>query len=972
MRVQKQSFAPSLSWKLCEKNTFVEELPLISFLALSAQNSIVLLTSNNNIRLCVEESLLRKSDPQDVHYIAGNNHCKLMDVENFCEINGVVEVDLFCLVASKISVWEERDWNALRRHLTPDGIVLVLNDRKDVSFDLIPTIFPNGDVVTGLAIGVGLKLIVQEGAEPWFLRGDQLDAFERIFASYGKMAKELLALRLVSGECLEFRYSCGITHSALDSASQLLWQGDHHLSIPLSPTDGEISLTIWPGEAPLHLIFRNCAFIARDGKRTPAEVVGTSVDRREGWNFYFFTKLPEITFTPQRDGDYVSLELHVQTMEAGAVAGRHMTRILSAELMAAHHMINAKAHDAANYRAQFEAIQSSLTWRSARLFLNIFDMLMGRNLMSRVAALLQGKPKPTQMLNGSEKSYSKWVAAYDTLAPQERREMESLSKEMDYRPLFSIILPTYNTPKKWLKRCIESVRKQVYPFWELCIADDASSKPHVRKILNDYKRKDSRINVTFRETNGHISAASNSAIELATGDFLALLDHDDELSAHALYSIAKELNKDPSLDMLYTDEDKIDAKGRRFAPHFKPDWNPDMLLSQNYVCHLTVIRKTLVDNIGGFREGYEGSQDYDLILRASRATTPKRIKHISRVCYHWRAVEGSTALSLDFKDYCTASSRKAVSDHLEALELPAQAVAGVPACIHRVAFCWESYPLISIIIPTKNRVDLLKPLVEDILWSTAYEKIELIIIDHESDEPETCEFLQNMALLPRVKILPYEGEFNYSRMNNLAVHESNGDVLVFLNNDLHVLTDDWLVEMLGHVLRPDIGAVGAKLYFPDDTIQHAGLILGINGGIAESQFQGLPREEIGFAGRTHILQNISAVTAACMMIRRRVFDEVGGFDEENLKVAFNDVDLCLELRKLGYRNLFTPFAQFHHFESASRGSDQTDENRERFAREVDYMLHKWRDVLSKDPYYNPNLSLECAHFNLSFPPNYVK
>ena len=681
--------------------------------------------------------------------------------------------------------------------------------------------------------------------------------------------------------------------------------------------------------------------------------------------YLFASKTPKFCMGAKSLGKLVRVVVQLEYESAGVLASKAMIKDMIDEVRAGHWLINSKEEDLSKTKEKLAAIEGSLTWRLARIFLGPLDYLLGKETMAKVSTLLRSTKLSTAAIE-FDTAYKRWVKQYDTLKDDERREMRRNMAAMTKPPIFSVVLPTYNTDKKWLTKCIESVRQQIYPHWELCIADDASTKTHVRKILEDFAQKDSRIKVVFREENGHICAASNSALGLATGDYIALLDHDDELSEHALYELAQAITDNVDLDIVYTDEDKIDARGRRFAPHFKPDWNPDMLLSQNYVCHLMAIRRSLVEYLGGLREGYEGSQDYDLVLRASRATSPDRIHHIPKICYHWRAVEGSTALSLEFKSYCTPASRQAVTDHLEALNIPAKAVPGSPSCIHRVIFFRSEDPLVSIIIPTKNQCELLEPLVGDILNKTTYRNLELIVVDHESDEEDSQLFLEKLQREPLARVLPYEGPFNYSAINNYASSQAKGEILAFLNNDLRVITSDWLGEMVGHALRPEIGAVGAKLYYPNNTIQHAGLILGIKDGIAESQFQGFDRDVIGFGGRTHILQDISAVTAASMVLRREAFERVGGFDEDNLPVAFNDVNLCLMLMEMGYRNLFTPFAQFYHLESASRGSDQTESTRRRFAGEVQYMKERWGEILKADPYYNPNLSLEGTDFSLAW------
>lgn len=694
-----------------------------------------------------------------------------------------------------------------------------------------------------------------------------------------------------------------------------------------------------------------------------------NADFREEQTYYFVSQAPRLILDPGRPG-LRAVEISAHFLETGREVVSGVVRKLRQELLAAHGLIDVRNSEVQQLGNQLEAMRGSLTWRASRALLDPLDRLLGPGALSRVSGLLRRNGSKAAVQG--EATYREWVRLHDTLSEEDRQTIRERVEAMAYRPRISVVMPVYNTDEEYLRQAIESVRGQIYPRWELCISDDASTKHHVRQVLEEYAARDSRIKVCFRQENGHISRSSNSALELAGGEFVALLDHDDLLAEHALYLVAEELNQTPELDLVYSDEDKIDARGRRFAPHFKPDWNPDMLLSQNYVCHLAVLRRSLLQEAGGFREGLEGSQDYDLFLRVSRLTMPARIRHIPFVLYHWRAIEGSTALNMNFKKYCIEASRRAVDEHCEALGLRGRAVAGEPACIGRVRFDMSDGPLVSVIIPTKNKADLLVPLVEDIFLRTTYKHLEVLVVDHESDETELLDFYAQNSDNPALRVLPFSGPFNYSAMNNLAAAQAQGDLLLFLNNDMRVLHPDWLDEMAGHGLRPEIGAVGAKLLYPDETIQHCGLILGIREGVAESQFQGLPAQAVGFAGRTHTLQNVSAVTAACMLVRRTVFMDSGGFDELNLPVAFNDVDLCLRLGQMGYRVLLTPFARLRHLESASRGSDHTPANHPRFRRELDYMLRRWNRELAYDPAYNPNLSLQGADYAPAFPPRALK
>ena len=573
------------------------------------------------------------------------------------------------------------------------------------------------------------------------------------------------------------------------------------------------------------------------------------------------------------------------------------------------------------------------------------------------------------------RDYATWVRRFDTPTNDQivtlRARLESLAALQ--RPRLSVLMPTYNTPERWLVRTIESVRAQLYPNWELCIADDASTAPHVRRILDDYARCDERIKVTYRDQNGHISATSNSALALATGEFTALLDHDDEIPPHALAEVVLALAAQPDLEFIYSDEDKIDELGRRFDPYFKPEWNPDLLLGQNYTCHFSVFRTARLRAIGGFRTGLEGSQDWDLTLRATEGLDGARIHHIPRVLYHWRAIAGSTALVIDQKNnYPFAAAKKALADHLARTAAAAELVS-VSGRYWRVKHPLPSHPpKVSIIIPTKNGDGLLRLCIGSILAKTTYPNFEIVVVNNRSDDPATLAYFEELRPLG-VRVLDYDAPFNFSALNNFAARAVSGELLAFLNNDLEVITPGWLDEMAAQALRPGIGCVGAMLYYPDDTVQHAGAVLGLTGpagrdGVAGHAFKGFKRGAEGDHNRLKLVQNYSAVTAACLVIRRKVFDAVGGFNERDLPVAFNDIDFCLRVRAAGYRNLWTPFAEFYHRESASRGFEDTAEKIARFQTETAFMRARWGPLLDRDPAYNPNLSLQHEDFSLAFPP----
>jgi glycosyltransferase involved in cell wall biosynthesis len=610
---------------------------------------------------------------------------------------------------------------------------------------------------------------------------------------------------------------------------------------------------------------------------------------------------------------------------------------------------------------QLDAMLNSRAWR----WVNRYGRVKNR-IEPAWRAFSRLKRKKSQLAN-----YEDWVKKYDLLTTADRQAIMIRISALEYQPLISVVMPVYNVRRKWLRRAIESVRRQLYPNWELCIADDCSPAPHVRKILEEYAAKDRRIKITFREQNGHISAASNSALELASGEFVALLDHDDELPEHALYLIAEELNSHPDADLIYSDEDKIDGRGRRYDPHFKTDWNPDLLYSMNFVSHLGVYRTSILRKIGGFREGYEGSQDYDLALRFVEQVPANHVRHIPHILYHWRAVPGSVAFKADQKEYAYEAARKAIRSHFERLGKTAT-VSSRYHYYNCVSYPLPSpLPLVSLVITTRDRADLLREVVAGILELTDYDPVELLIVDNQSSDPEALALFREIEKDCRVRVIQYDAPFNFSAINNLAVRLAQGEIVGLVNNDIRIISQKWLKEMVRHALRPEIGAVGAKLYYADETVQHAGIIAGL-GGVAGHPHKHLPKNSPGYFCRAQVIQNFSAVTGACLVMRRRVFDEVGGLDEVNLSVAFNDVDFCLRLRELGYRILWTPYAELCHLESASRGRDDIPIQEDRFKREIAYMSKRWGDRLFSDPYYNPNLSLETSDFSLAFPPRAAK
>ncbi|WNG18380.1 glycosyltransferase [Cystobacter fuscus] len=554
---------------------------------------------------------------------------------------------------------------------------------------------------------------------------------------------------------------------------------------------------------------------------------------------------------------------------------------------------------------------------------------------------------PSQLERGAQ--YALWLER-NTLTEAQLARLRTSVRSFEYQPLISIVTPVYNVDEVWLRRAIKSVIQQIYPNWELCLVDDGSTRPHILPLLREYEQRESRIKVIHQE-NGGISAASNAGLKLAQGEFVALMDHDDELSPDALYSVVQRLNQTPDEDVLYSDEDKLDARGKRVEPFFKPDWSPELLLSMNYLCHFTVVRKRLLEEVGGFRSAFDGSQDYDLFLRLSERT--KRIAHIPKVLYHWRIIPQSAASSLEAKPYAHQAAKKALEEALERRGRPGT-VTMAPSGAFSVRYKLEQRPLVSIIIPTKDKVELLRQCVLSIQARSSYTNYELVVVDNNSTEPETFRFFKELP--PPHRVLRDTRPFNWAAINNSAAEQAQGEYLLFLNNDVEVIDPDWLEAMLELAQWPEMGAVGAKLLFPNDTLQHAGVVMGI-GGVANHAFKHLGAEQPGYFNLAQVIRDYSAVTGACMMVRRSVFEELGGFDER-LRVAFNDIDFCLRLRERGYSVVYTPHAKLYHYESATRGTLHPPED-ERFMRE------RWEQVLKGgDPFYNPNLTLQQEDFGL--------
>ena len=583
------------------------------------------------------------------------------------------------------------------------------------------------------------------------------------------------------------------------------------------------------------------------------------------------------------------------------------------------------------------------------------DYLLSQNPLSNDSTEIQFKSQ--------EPKYQQWLRKHYP-KPEHFGKIKSHVLSLDYQPLISVIVPVYNPDRNFLKQAIESVIEQIYPNWELCLADDRSSKPHVKSVLEEYSQKDERIKVVYRPQNGHISEASNSALEIASGEYIALLDHDDLLAPHALAEVVELLDRHPEADFIYTDEDKVDEQNVHQDPFFKPDWCPDSFLSRMYTCHMGVYRRSLVTEVGNFRVGFEGSQDYDLVLRLTEKTD--NIFHIPNVLYHWRIHSESTASESEAKPYAANAAQKAISEAIARRGEPGKvATHPVFAGVYTVRYDIEEYKLVSIIIPTKDLADTLNVCLKSIFSNTTYPNYEVIVIDNGSTEAKTfkCFKYWQQQQPERFKCYTYDVPFNYSQINNYAVEKAEGDYLLFLNNDTEVITPDWIEAMVEQAQRESIGAVGSLLLYPDDTVQHAGVVLGI-GGVAGHSHKNFPATVPGYISQLISTNNYSAVTAACLMCRRDVFEEVGGFETE-LAIAFNDVDFCLKIVSHGYRNIYLPHVVLYHYESKSRGYENTPAKQARFAQEVNYMKQTWQQLFDNDPCYSPHLTKIYEDYSLN-------
>lgn len=575
--------------------------------------------------------------------------------------------------------------------------------------------------------------------------------------------------------------------------------------------------------------------------------------------------------------------------------------------------------------------------------------------------------------------YGGWIKYNE---PKDADLKLQMKKKFPISPKISVVVPMYKTKERFFKDLVKCMIDQTYSNWELCLADGS---PEENENFKKYIEKDERIKYKFLNANLGIAGNSNAAIEMATGDYIALLDHDDILAEYALFEVVNYINKFPNSEFLYSDEDKIDESDNRYDAYFKPNFAPDTLRCQNYICHFSIFKKELMEKLEGFREDYNGAQDYDIFLRMSEVVKPENITHIPKILYHWRVHNESTAkLNSNAKNYAFEAGKKAIEDHLKRVGLEGTVSEGCIEGIYRVDYKVIGNPKVSIVIPNKDGKDILKVCINSILEKTTYKNYDIVIVENNSTTEEIFEYYKEIVKNEKIRVVNYnknteitaDGEkelpkrigevrkgFNYSAVINFGVRNSDGEYTIQLNNDTELITPNWLEILLGFVQRPDVGACGVKLYFPDETIQHAGIIVGV-GGIAGNRFKSIPKSGHGYFAKESMIENLSAVTAACIITPRAIYDEVG-FMDEDLAVAFNDVDFCLKIREKGYLVVYNPFVEFWHYESKTRGQENTPEKIKRFQGEICRFEQRWGNILDEgDPYYNPNLSLDTEVYHM--------
>lgn len=564
-----------------------------------------------------------------------------------------------------------------------------------------------------------------------------------------------------------------------------------------------------------------------------------------------------------------------------------------------------------------------------------------------------------ERMEPEEVPYGPW---YESYQPKEAVLDKQRSRKWENPVTFSIVVPAYKTPDEFLRQMIDSVQMQTYPHWQLCIANASPEDEQMRKTLQEYTKKDSRIKVKDLAENAGIAENTNQALAMAECDFIGLLDHDDLLAPNALYEVALALEKEPEADVVYTDEDKVSSDlVKHFQPNLKPDFNLDLLRSNNYICHFFLARRTLVEQIGGFRSEYNGAQDYDFIFRCVDGA--RKIIHVPEILYHWRTHAASTADNPASKMYAFEAGQRAIETHLKSRGQEGIVAMKQDLGCYRVIYPVKEKPLVSILIPNKDEKDSLTLCIKSIREKTTYDNYEIIIVENNSTSTEIFQYYKELEQEGDVRVVTWKGPFNYSAINNFGVTYAKGEFILFMNNDVEVLSEGWIEELVSHCQRSEVGITGTKLYYPDGTIQHAGTVIGI-GGIAGHMFVNTPGTWSGYMHKASLQMDYSAVTAACMMMKRSVFEEVGGFEEE-LSVAFNDVDLCLRTCQAGYLVVYNPYVELRHYESKSRGLEDSKEKVRRFQEEIEFMRTRWEDLIKAgDPYYNKNLSLSKWNYSL--------
>lgn len=564
-----------------------------------------------------------------------------------------------------------------------------------------------------------------------------------------------------------------------------------------------------------------------------------------------------------------------------------------------------------------------------------------------------------ERMEPEEVPYGPWFEKHKPSAEELERQRK---KKWKNPPLISVAVPAYRTPPGFLEQMILSVKEQTYPHWELCIVNASRGEDGMEQVLGRYAGGDERIRVKNLEENLGIAGNTNEALEMARGEFVGLLDHDDLLAPQALFRIAEALTADPQADAVYTDEDKVTTDiSEHFQPHFKPDFNLDLLRSNNYITHFFVVRTRLAREAGGFCREFDGAQDYDFIFRCTEEA--KKVLHVPEVLYHWRTHKASTADNPASKMYAFEAGKRAIEAHLARCGQEGTVSLRKDLGFYRVEYPVRGEPLVSILIPNRDQKKTLEKCLNSIWEKSTYKNYEILIVENNSSSPEIFDYYREIEKRPGVRILTWKEGFNYSAINNFGEKSAAGDYLLFLNNDVEVINPRWMEELLGNCQRKEVGIVGAKLYYPDDTIQHAGTVIGI-GGIAGHAFLNMPRSRTGYLHKASLQMDLSAVTAACMMMKRQVFEQLGGF-EERLSVAFNDVDLCLRTVQAGYLVVYNPEVELYHYESKSRGAEDSEEKVRRFQEEIEFMRCRWMDLLKKgDPYYNRNLTLSKWNYSL--------